>query len=136
MRGLRSLGVSHSAYGALLTPLLIKKLPQELRVLISRKMTGKEWEFNSIIEALLEEIEACEGAGVTSRGLNPPIKNKREFLSATTLTTKGNIHPECCYCGENHEPSLYKNVLEVESYRQVLKSRGCCFNCLRKGHRV
>ena len=88
VRGLRSLGVPHSAYGALLTPLLIKKLPQELRVLISRKMTGKEWEFNSIIEALLEEIEARERAGVTSRGLNPPIKNKREFPSATTLTLK------------------------------------------------
>ena len=77
VRGLRSLGVPHSACGALLTPLLIKKLPQELRVLINRKMTGKEWEFNSIIEALLEEIEARERAGVTSRGLNPPIKNKR-----------------------------------------------------------
>ena len=82
-------------------------------MLISHKMTGKEWEFNSIIEALLEEIEAHKRAGVTSRGLNPPIKNKRGFPSATTLTTKGNIHPESCYCGENHEPSLCKNVLEV-----------------------
>ena len=52
------------------------------------------------------------------------------------MTTKGNIHPECCYCDENHEPSSCKNVLEVESRRQVLRSRGCCYNCLRKGHRV
>ena len=39
---LDSLGVAHDAYGALLTPLMMKKLPPELRV---SKMTGEEWEF-------------------------------------------------------------------------------------------
>ncbi|XP_011410528.1 PREDICTED: uncharacterized protein LOC100633078 [Amphimedon queenslandica] len=136
VRGLRSLGIAHSAYGALLTPLLMRKLPQELRVLISRKMSGKEWEFNPILAALLEEIEARERAGIIHKSSNAYTRTKRESATATTLTTKDSGHSECCYCSEKHEPSLCKNVVLIEPRKQILKGRGYCFNCLRKGHRV
>ena len=35
IRGLQSLGVSQSSYGALLSPVILTKLPQEIRIIIS-----------------------------------------------------------------------------------------------------
>ena len=39
VRGLRSLGVASASYSALLTPVLQKKLPPELRIVINRDVT-------------------------------------------------------------------------------------------------
>ena len=41
VQGLRSLGVAPESYGALLSPVIMKKLPQELRVIISCKVTDQ-----------------------------------------------------------------------------------------------
>ena len=48
VQGLRSLGVAPELYGALLSPVIMKKLPQELRVIISRKVTD-QWNLNPIL---------------------------------------------------------------------------------------
>ena len=66
IRGLQSLGIPQSSYGALLSPVLLTKLPQETRLILSRKVANDQWEFGPILEALLAEIEAREKAGVVS----------------------------------------------------------------------
>jgi uncharacterized protein (DUF111 family) len=99
VRGLKSL--ANDAYGALLTPLMMKKFLPEFRVMISCKMTGKEKEFHSILEALLEETDAGDRQ-------NPPHRARREYSSSTALSTK------CCYCNETHEFSACKNVTLVD----------------------
>lgn len=40
IRVLRSLGVASESYGSLLSSVLISKLPQELRVVVSREVTS------------------------------------------------------------------------------------------------
>ena len=42
VRGLRSLGVASESYGSLLSSVLISKLPQELRLIVSREVTTGE----------------------------------------------------------------------------------------------
>ena len=139
VRGLRSLGVPHSAYGAHLTPLLIKKFPQELRVLIS----CKEWEFNSIIEALLEEIQARKRVGVTSRDHPRHSRSKSDQSTGATLYAGGTGNKKqstgsqyCCYCQAAHTPTTCPKVTQVEERKQVLMRQGRCVNCLRKGHLI
>ena len=78
--GLNSLGVAHDAYGALLTPLMMKKLPPKLRVIISHKMTGKEWEFHSILEVALVE---CKGKHHPSTCKKENEEAKKEGQSET-----------------------------------------------------
>ena len=55
VRGLRALGVQSSSYGGLLTPILISKLPTELRLIISRELKEGEWEFESMMEVVERE---------------------------------------------------------------------------------
>ena len=44
VRGLRALGVPSSSYGGLLSPILISKLPPELRLIINRELNEGEWD--------------------------------------------------------------------------------------------
>ena len=61
IRSLDALGVTADHYGALLTPVFIHKLPQELRLNLARKVPATEWGLNKIMSTLLEELEAREG---------------------------------------------------------------------------
>ena len=54
IRSLGSLGISSDSYGSMLVSVLIQKLLQELRLIISRKMTEGEWSLVAI------EIDARE----------------------------------------------------------------------------
>ena len=67
IRGLQSLRIPQSSYGALLSPVLLTKLPQETRLILSCKVANDQWELGPILEALLAEIEAREKAGVVSQ---------------------------------------------------------------------
>ena len=52
VRGLRSLGITADTYGSLLLPLLTKKLPAELRLIISRKVPEDDWKLDKVMAAL------------------------------------------------------------------------------------
>jgi len=60
-RALQSLGVAPESYGTLLSSVIVKKLPPEIRILISRKVTD-EWDLNTIIQVVGEELGARERA--------------------------------------------------------------------------
>ena len=54
VRGLRSLGVASESYGSLLSSILLTKLPQELRLIISRRVGTGNWELERLMEMLEE----------------------------------------------------------------------------------
>ena len=53
VRSLKSLGVASDSYGSLLSSVLLSKLPQELRLDISRKTSEDDWS----LTALMKELE-------------------------------------------------------------------------------
>ena len=61
VRGLRSLGVSSSNYGGLLSSILISKLPPELCLIVSRELSEGEWDFESMMKIIEREVEARSG---------------------------------------------------------------------------
>ena len=58
VRGLRSLGVPPESYGSLLSSVLMNKLPQEFRLLVSRDIKDGEWELDSLMHVVEKEIDA------------------------------------------------------------------------------
>ena len=60
IRSLQSLGVDPGSYGSLLCPVLLTKLPAELQLTISRKVTEADWNLDSLMRAVEEEIIARE----------------------------------------------------------------------------
>ena len=86
MRGLKALRVSASSYGGLMSPILMSRLPSELRLIVSRELSENEWNVEVVMEIVRREIEAREhSAGATSpRGKKPtPSKLPPRALSLT-----------------------------------------------------
>ena len=51
-RNLKSLKIESSTYGYLLIPLLKEKIPDELNMIISRKLSGKVWRLELMLNIL------------------------------------------------------------------------------------
>jgi hypothetical protein len=134
IHSLQSLGVEQDSYSSLLCPVLVGKLPSDLRLLISRKVSDGEWKLNSLIEAIEAEVSARERIGVEQS--QPPARKKEPPPSATSLVSGGTsgVHPPCCYCNKSHLPINCDVISEVEARKQALRHSGRCFSCLRKGH--
>ncbi len=58
--------------------------------------------------------------------------------TATTLLTGNPLSspPRCCYCQQTHSSGECSTVTSASERKQILRTSGCCFNCLRKGHLV
>ena len=49
-RSLKSLGVSRESYGGLLSSILMSKLPQEFRLVITREMGDDDWQLDQLLD--------------------------------------------------------------------------------------
>ena len=59
-RNLKTLGVEINTYGSLLIPLLTEKLPDDLRLRITRKFDNDVWGLSEISNLVKNELEAKE----------------------------------------------------------------------------
>lgn len=62
VRGLQSLGVSSDSYGSLLSSVVLSKVPQEIRLVISRQIGDEDRSLDDLMKIFLEELEARERA--------------------------------------------------------------------------
>ena len=131
VRGLRSLGVPATTYGSLLSSVLMSKLPQELRLIVSREVRDEEWELERLMSIIEREIDARERASTANQ---VPRRVPREIPTATTLLSSGSTMPKCSYCRQNHPSVSCKTVMDVAARKQILRKTGRCFVCLRKNH--
>ena len=84
VRSLKSLGVEPKSYGSLLCPVLFTKLPAELQLLISRKVTDADWNLEPLMGAIEEEIVARERLSLNQS--RPPTR-RNEYKPPPTATT-------------------------------------------------
>ena len=136
VRSLSALGVSCDSYGSLLSSVLVKKLPPELRLLISRQMT-ENWDFQGIMKIVREELEARERAATPREGVeHREYKNDRPSTAALVTGTSDGEQSGCCYCRQLHAPTDCDTVTSTEERRSILRRAGRCFACLKRGHLV
>lgn len=102
------LGVNSSQYGSLLTPVIMSKLPPEVRVQVTRNTAQEVWEISDLLEVIRQEVEAREiSEGVkTNVQVEKPKQLQRKLPSTATLIAKNDTQPlpkgnqlKCVYCG-------------------------------------
>ena len=59
IRSLKSLGVASETYSSLLSPVLLNKLPTDLRLIVSREISEEDWNIDALLKVVEREIEAC-----------------------------------------------------------------------------
>jgi hypothetical protein len=128
---LKSLEVDSGSYGNLLTPILIDKLPKELR-LEATKQLKEDWDLDELIKIFKREQEARERASLLR---DPPSKPlyKPKIPSAPSLFTTGGS-PTCTYCQQPHPSNTCSTVTDKNERKEILKRSGRCYICLRKNH--
>ena len=60
VRALEALGVDASLYGSLLIPVIMAKLPQDVRVQIARNNKQDVWEIEELLDVIQQQVEARE----------------------------------------------------------------------------
>ena len=72
IHGLEALGKSHESYGDILVPIILKKLPVDLKRNLAREHSNKEWTIDELHQAILKEVEILE-AGQNISEISDPI---------------------------------------------------------------
>ena len=98
IRGLKSLRVALESYGALLSLVLLKKLPPELHLIVSRKVTDSTLNVDSLLKTVEDKL-------IARRAHNPvqtPHCQNQDKSCPTTTTLFAGTQPStsgltCCY---------------------------------------
>ena len=76
IRGLESIGIKSDQYGSLLIPVIMSKLPSEIRLIIARKSEHDVWKIDDLMTTILSEVEAREKS---ANELKQQMKENRSF---------------------------------------------------------
>ena len=117
MRSLKSLGVSRESYGGLLSSILMNKLPQEFRLVITREMGDDDWQLDQLLDIFERELEARERAGgsrVNKGQPSPPKPKQREDGTTHALFTGSDANCyTCTFCRGKHPSRDCQTVTDV-----------------------
>lgn len=114
---------------------MLGKLPQEVRLLLSRGMGDGDRKLDDLLKLLLGELQARERAAASnlasSKGRGKGIINP----TAAALFAGGQrATPTCYYCQQSHLTHACAKVVSIDERKSILRSAGRCFLCLRRGH--
>ncbi|XP_068697319.1 uncharacterized protein [Montipora foliosa] len=116
VRSLKGIGISTETYGTFLTPVIMGKIPQELRLILSRG-TSEDWDLDTIIKSFTEELQIRERCALGTVTEQTKLKEKREFESRKKILRQkgkyfgclrsGHVSRDCqarCHCcsGKHH----------------------------------
>ena len=135
VRGLRALGVPPDSYGGLLTSVLVNKLPPEIRLFVSRAMTGESWDLDQVMRVFEQEIDARERASLPSTTSTP--RGAARTPTAATLVASNplsNTSVACVFCNQKHPSASCTQVIDVPARKEILRRAGRCYVCLKKHH--
>ncbi|CAB3979174.1 PREDICTED: uncharacterized protein LOC107346460, partial [Paramuricea clavata] len=146
VRGLKTLGVESEQYGTLLVPIILSKVPEDLRLILSRQISTENWKLDETLKHLRTELEArerCASSTIkeTSKqsskdGSSPKgdgERSKGSYLSAAAPQAQG-IKVSCTYCRKAHASFKCDVITNVQARKELLKKEGRCYVCLRKSH--
>ena len=115
------MGVSSEHYGPLLIPIVLEKLPDEIKLEISRKLGKENWKINEFLKILKQEIMARESCEFIKRQMSEDhldSKNKRDFT--TQAFYSGSRVLKCAFCKQCHYSDKCSVVTDLEKRKEIV----------------
>ena len=135
---LESLGVTSQQYGSLLIPVIMAKIPTDVKVQIARKTTKDVWDINELLDAILHEVktrEISENVKICSDNRKPPLSGFKT-PAATALTTQAqDVFPKrvtCAYCKEHHYSASCNRIVNTSQRKECLKRKIAVLSVLER----
>ena len=121
------------SYARMLIPIVMSKLPENLKLNITRQFGQDLWDIKLILESFKNELAVLEKLSLTKA----TDKDEFEFNTASgtcLYTAQGESKFSCVFCHQKHKPQHCKTVTKIETRKTILRKKGKCFLCLRDGH--
>ena len=144
VQNLKSLNINSDDYGAVLIPCILEKLPNDLRLDITKSINLANWNFEDLLSALNKEVQAREACQfVSSSHADNPTSHsdvKREVKTNSALfhasaTNRKFQNQACVFCNDsNHKPWECNKVGTVAQRKTHINNKKLCFNCLKPSH--
>ena len=141
-----------SGYGVILTPLILSRLPQDVRLEWAREGQGRESDLDWPLTFLASEINRRERSqSIRDTTTHDPVVTTCEEkvrsarkASASALHVHSSdsgmddVHVPCDVCGvKGHTAERCWNLTKlstVSERRSKVQMCGLCFRCIRRGH--
>jgi len=151
VRGLKTLDIASDSYGNLLMSIIMGKIPQELRLILTRNLEVDNWDIDVMLKSFQVELLARERANnVTVKPQAMSFNNNAHFsrpthfrpsfnrnvpTAATFIVNESESTSNCTYCKSTSHISKNCNIFTTATSRKdILRKQGRCFVCLRKNH--
>lgn len=149
VRSLEGLGIKGDQYGVVLTPVILSRLPQDIRLEWSRESSGHEADLEWLLKFLQTEIQRRERSetfkdlSMEKNTVRQDVERKRgdverkKVSSASALQTSAEEFPlQCAFCQKRHKSEKCWQILKlgIPDREEKVKQEGLCFKCLLKGH--
>ena len=133
VRNLKSLNYDSERL-SLMIPILNDRLPNELKMIISRRFGNEKWSVERMLGFINEELQARERCYVSSNDTNRNNHGAKPRISTSDCLLSTNREIRCSFCHESHSSSKCNNVTNTQARSNILKREGRCFLCLQSGH--
>ena len=133
VRALISLGINHEHFGPLLVPIILEKLPNTIKLQISRKLGKENWNIEQFLSAINQQITARENFEYLKQN---SFDSKEENKNFTTSSLHAQARlKKCVFCKcEDHYSDQCRIITDIDTRREILKKGNICFKCLKPGH--
>ena len=133
VRALRSLGINYEHFRPLLVPNISEKLPNTIKLQISRKLEKENWNIEQFLSAINQEITARENFEYLKQN-SFDIKEESKNFTTSSLHVQARLK-KCVFCKcEDHYSDQCRIITDIDTRREILKKRNICFKCLKPGH--
>ena len=110
IRNLKSLNITTDAYGTMLIPCIMQKLPQDIRLEITKNLVGDTWDFDQVLNIFNSQLTArenCYFLGKSENFAKNEFKQRPFLVTAATLITNDKRNPlQCIFCNQPHSMEL------------------------------
>ncbi len=151
IRSLEGLGIKGDTYGIFLTPIILSRLPHDMRMEWARDGEGKESDLELLLESLTKEIRRLERAESFKEQSHSPTHTeerggpkKKSTTSAlyvtstsaasTPATSTTTTKLMCIYCEKVHPSHKCRKVPSLQERQSKVRELGLCFRCLGSSH--
>ena len=132
VRALKSLGINYEHFGPLLMHIMMEKLPNTIKLQISRKLGEENWNIEQFLSTINQKITAKENFEYLKQN---SFDSKEESKNFTTSSLYAQARfKKCVFCKcEDHYSDQCRIIIDIYTRREILKKGNICYKCLKPG---
>ena len=162
IRSLEVYNIQGENYGVVLTPVILSRLPADIRLEWARTGEGMEDDLQFLLCFLKQEIERRErseafksltpqsgsnrnssvpsssssGSGNNKNNVSKNEKRKDARTPTASALQSTSVSVLCGFCGKGHESGSCPEICKLDhpARRSKISEAHLCFRCLKKGH--